>query len=125
MKGLWLPHCYGRIERLLMWLEGEDLFHRSSSLERSLTMAILGILVASTGFTALHSCAVRDTCTAERARSQALALEVERLRHELVTTSAHSVLAVDSAEEDLRQRTFQSPAFHLRGANEGGLADGE
>lgn len=111
----------GSVERLLIWLEGdEDLFYRSSPLERSLTIGIFGILVASVGFTALSNC-LSDRCVLERARRQSLALEVARLRGELSVHPVHPALASGafSAGDDLPQRPEEAayaPAFHLRGA---------
>eukprot|EP00439_Symbiodinium_sp_Y106_P026529 s2025_g3.t1 len=115
------------VERLLIWLEGgEDLFYRSSPLERSLTIGIFGILVASMGFTALSNCSLSgDRCALERARRQSLAVEVARLRSEL-SVKVHPALASGafSAGEDLPQRpepayaayAAYAPSFHLRGA---------
>ncbi|CAJ1328766.1 unnamed protein product [Effrenium voratum] len=83
-----------RSEKLLRWLEGEELFNRSSPLERSITIAIFGILVASVGFAIVHGCFFGGGhCDSERARRLAAVEEAARLRPQLQTARAHSHLS--------------------------------
>eukprot|EP00435_Cladocopium_sp_Y103_P053108 s1285_g16.t3 len=53
-----------RKEQLLIWLQGEELFHRSSSLEQSITYSIFSILCVCVCFTVLHSFLFGKACEA-------------------------------------------------------------
>eukprot|EP00931_Biecheleriopsis_adriatica_P073537 TRINITY_DN4779_c0_g1_i1.p1 TRINITY_DN4779_c0_g1~~TRINITY_DN4779_c0_g1_i1.p1 ORF type:complete len:157 (+),score=37.16 TRINITY_DN4779_c0_g1_i1:35-505(+) len=70
-----------RRDKLLMWLEGEDVFHRSAHLERSIIVGIFCTLAVSLGFTLIHSCAFgANACAAERERLERNLAETARLK---------------------------------------------
>ena len=51
-----------RKERLLIWLQGEELFDRSSPLEQNITYTIFSILLFCLCFTLLHSWLFGGAC---------------------------------------------------------------
>eukprot|EP00933_Yihiella_yeosuensis_P082285 TRINITY_DN96105_c0_g1_i1.p1 TRINITY_DN96105_c0_g1~~TRINITY_DN96105_c0_g1_i1.p1 ORF type:complete len:193 (-),score=29.72 TRINITY_DN96105_c0_g1_i1:43-621(-) len=73
----------GNSQRLLSWLQGEDLASRTSSFEGNLVVAIFCTLFAGFAFFAVQTCFFSGSCAAQQDRLMRLNIQVDRLHHDI------------------------------------------